>query len=416
MNIFRPRSPRESEFAFETPAPTTTDIPLKRTLGAKNSSPELRLYKRSRNGSSDEVRLQRPISLIITITPNRSSEDVSVQRPKSLTIITTSNEKLRAIKNSSVRELILSPINTSTTQIDGQISDTLFVEPIPDSPTSTAGSMEHWERSSTLSRFSMGSAQTGVTVPHPGPALSLVSSKTPREQISEEELSVPTVQPSQSLHREPASESQEGDARSLAVPTYNRFLTPKKSRSVSEITFDNPKEYRAERLKRSFSSTSSLSKFSPAVRLPTVVSSIEPEITKDEERSASPKNASEILDIVTQIEELEDPFIVGPVPILPAEPRRADSGFSSGDGLKSAHGLLKEIAAVGEDVKRVTQGNRKTAIIKDVKITAIKSVEEEVKGAEEKDAKKNKLFGRLKDRMKGLKKKVSGAMKGGKEI
>lgn len=135
----------------------------------------------------------------------------------------------------------------------------------------------------------------------------------------------------------------------------------------------------------------------------------------DEERDV--RDPSESLGAITQIEELENPFVFGPAPILPAEPRRADSGYSYGEGLKSAQGLLKEIAAVGEDVKRVTQGSRKATIIKDVKITASKDAEEEVGAAEDKahSAKKSKLFGRLKDRVKGLKKKVSGAMKGAKE-
>lgn len=405
IKAFKSQSSQESKFAFNTPA-TLNDTPLKRTLGNQNSSSSLRVYKRTRNGSSD---------------------DVSLQRPKSLTIITTSNEKLRAISNSSVRELILSPINTSSTQIDGQISDTLFVESMADSmadsppstPTSTAGSVERWERSSTLSRFSMGSlgsAQTGVTVPNLCPSLIMTSDPTTKEHISEEaQLDIPVIQLSEPPCAEQTPEIQkEESVRPSPVPAYSRFLTPKKSRSISEITFDNPKEYRAERLKRGFSSTSSLSKLSAStVRLPALLSPIEPQTTNYEESSA--KDSTESLNVATQVTGPEDQFVFGPAPILPAEPRRADSGYSNGEGHKSAQGLLKEIAAVGEDVKRVTQGSRKTTIIKDVKITAGKSVEEEAEAAEDKGAKKNKLFDRLKGRVKGLKKKVSGAMKGAKE-
>jgi hypothetical protein len=400
IKAFRSQSSQESKFEFNTPV-ALNDTPLKRTLGSQTSSGSLRLYKRTRNGSSD---------------------DVSLQRSKSLTIITTSNEKHRAIGNSSVRELILSPINTSSTQTDGQISDTLFVESLADSPpstpTSTAGSMERWERSSMLSRSStgsFGSTQTGVTVPSSGPSSSIELGSTTKQQISEEEnWNVPIIQLSQPPCSEQAPEDQkEDDVQSFLVPAYNRFLTPKKSRSISEITFDSPKEYRAERLKRGFSSTSSLSKLSSsAVCLPTHLSTIEPQPTNNEQRST--RDLSESLDVVTQFKELEDMFASGPAPILPAEPRRADFSYSNGEGHKSAQGLLKEIAEIGEDVKRVTESSRKT-IIKDVKIAASKSAEEEAGATEDKTAKKGKLFGRLKDRVKGLKKKVSGAMKGGKE-
>lgn len=396
---FRPQVSRDSEFAFDTPA-AVNGTPQKRALGSKSSAGSLRLYKRTRNKSSD---------------------DVSLQRPPSITIITTSTEKIRAIGNSSIRELILSPINTSTTQIDDQISDTLFVEPMTDSrpstPASTAGSVERWERSSTVSSFSMGSlgslrsAQTGLTVPHPGPALSFASDQAAKKHTPEEESDVSAVQ---SLCTAQIPETQkEDDVRSLHVPAYNRFLTPKKCRSISEITFDNPKEYRAERLKRGFSSTSSLTKLSVAACHSALLSPAEPQMTSDTERSVR-----DLLEVATQIKELEGPFVFGPAPILPAEPRRADSGYSNSEGhregQRSAQGLLKEIAAVGEDIKRVTQGGHKTTTTKDVKITASRD-EEEVRDVEERVGKKNKLFGRLKDRVKGLKKKVSGAMKGGKE-
>lgn len=393
---FRPQTSRESEFAFDTPA-AVNGIPLKRALGNKNSASSLRLYKRTRN---------------------RSSDDVSLQRPGGLTIITTSTEKLRAIGNSSIRELILSPINNSSTQIDDQISDTLFVEPMADSrpstPASTAGSVERWERSSTLSSFSMGSlgslgsAQTGLTVPHPGPALSFASGRAAKKYVpeEEEEEQVSTVQP---LCIVQISESQdENEVQSFPVPAYNRFLTPKKCRSISEITFDNPKEYRAERLKRGFSSTSSLTKLSVTSCLPTLLSPIESQTASDKK-----KTVRDSMEVATQIKELEGPFVFGPAPILPAEPRRADSGYSGSEGHRSAQGLLKEIAAVGEDVKRVTQIGHKTTT-NEVKMTASRE-EEEARDVEEKTGKKNKLFGRLKDRVKGLKKKVSGAMKGGKE-
>lgn len=386
MMTFRPQASRESEFAFDTPA-AVNGTPQKRALGNKGSAGSLRLYKRTRN---------------------RSSDDVSLQRPASITIITTSTEKLRAIGNSSIRELILSPINTSTTQIDDQISDTLFVEHSrPSTPASTAGSVERWERSSTLSSFSMGSlgslgsAQTGLTVPYPGPAMSFVSVRAAKKHTPEEESDVSAVQT-------PETQKEDG-VRSPPLPAYGRFLTPKKCRSISEITFDNPKEYRAERLKRGFSSTSSLTKLSVTACLPVLLSPAEPQMAGDGERSV--RDSPEV---ATQIKELEGPFVFGPAPILPEEPRRADSGYSHSEGHRSAQGLLKEIAAVGEDVKRVTQGSHKTTISKDVKIIVSRD-EEEARDVEDKAGKKHKLFGRLKDRVKGLKKKVSGAMKGGKE-
>lgn len=131
---------------------------------------------------------------------------------------------------------------------------------------------------------------------------------------------------------------------------------------------------------------------------------------------ASDKESSvrDLPEVATQIKELEGPFVFGPAPILPEEPRRADSGYSHSEGHRSAQGLLKEIAAVGEDVKRVSQGSHKTTAAKDVKIIVTRD-EEEARDVEDKAGKKHKLFGRLKDRVKGLKKKVSGAMKGGKE-
>lgn len=391
MMTFRLQASRESEFAFDTPV-AVNGIPLKRALGNKSSAGSLRLYKRTRNRSSDDVSLH----------------------------ITTSTEKLRAIGNSSIRELILSPINTSSTQIDDQISDTLFVEAMADSrpstPASTAGSVERWERSSTLSSFSMGSlgslgsTQTALTVPHPGPTLSSASGRAAKKYVPEKEDEEVFAVQSLCIAQIPASQNEDG-IHSFPVPAYNRFLTPKKCRSISEITFDNPKEYRAERLKRGFSSTSSLTKLSVTACLPSLLSPVESQTTSDEERSVR-----DSMEVATQIKELEGPFVFGPAPLLPAEPRRADSGYSGSEGHRSAQGLLKEIAAVGEDVKRVTQSGHRTTgpIIKDVKITASRE-EEEARDMEEKAGKKNKLFGRLKDRVKGLKKKVSGAMKGGKE-
>ncbi|RPB17485.1 hypothetical protein P167DRAFT_601321 [Morchella conica CCBAS932] len=433
IKAFKPRPSQDSEFAFDTTV-TTHGTPLKRTFGNKGSSTELRLYKRSRNGSSDDVSLQRPKSMF-TKSRNTSSENISyIQRPKHLSIITTSsNEKMRAISNSSVRDLILSPINTSSTQIDVQISEAIFIESAPDSPSSTAGSMERWEQSSTLSRFSMGSSQTGITIPPSGPSVCLVSGRTSRKQTTEEERSAratqsfrsQSVRSLRSLRREPTSESRkEDDTQSLyssssPAPAFdiNHFLRPKKCRSISEISLDNPKEYHAESLKRSFSSTSSLSKFAPATsRLPTVLSPVEtemPQILISDE--SGPMESSDLLDMVTQIVEPEDLPLAITVPMILEEPMRADSGFPSSDGKKSAHGLLKEVAGVGEDAKKLPQGTRKTTFIKDIKITAVKDTKDESKPVEERGTKKNKLFGRLKDRVKGLKKKVSGAMRSGKE-
>lgn len=433
IKAFKPRPSQDSEFAFDTTV-TTHGTPLKRTFGNKGSSTELRLYKRSRNGSSDDVSLQRPKSMF-TKSRNTSSENISyIQRPKHLSIITTSsNEKMRAISNSSVRDLILSPINTSSTQIDVQISEAIFIESAPDSPSSTAGSMERWEQSSTLSRFSMGSSQTGITIPPSGPSVCLVSGRTSRKQTTEEERSAratqsfrsQSVRSLRSLRREPTSESRkEDDTQSLyssssPAPAFdiNHFLRPKKCRSISEISLDNPKEYHAESLKRSFSSTSSLSKFAPATsRLPTVLSPVEtemPQILISDE--SGPMESSDLLDMVTQIVEPEDLPLAITVPMILEEPMRADSGFPSSDGKKSAHGLLKEVAGVGEDAKKLPQGTRKTTFIKDIKITAVKDTKDESKPVEERGIKKNKLFGRLKDRVKGLKKKVSGAMRSGKE-
>lgn len=247
-------------------------------------------------------------------------------------------------------------------------------------------------------------------MPHPGPALSSASGRAAKKYVPEKEDEEVFAVQSLCIAQIPASRNEDG-IHSFPVPAYNRFLTPKKCRSISEITFDNPKEYRAERLKRGFSSTSSLTKLSVTACLPSLLSPVESQMTSDEERSVR-----DSMEVATQIKELEGPFVFGPAPILPAEPRRADSGYSGSEGHRSAQGLLKEIAAVGEDVKRVTQSSHKTigTIIKDVKITASRE-EEEARDMEEKAGKKNKLFGRLKDRVKGLKKKVSGAMKGGKE-
>lgn len=364
----------------------STSAKRRYSLSEEPSQPTL--YKRIRD-SSAEANIEITLSLILPklsieadaseqlglADVNSPGQDLILIPPK-LSINTDASEELELVNVFSPgKQLVLPSINTTSVRIDEHlIPDPLLSNPTPDSvpgtPTSTTYSVARW------STQSVHSTATGVTVPY-----SFISPTSSRKLLTEKAWDA-----EEELHVRGRQERRTHDDNRLLSVSGNRY---KRSQSIGAIASERPTEFSMERTQRRSLSTNTMSTRSkPMLQQPIVMSPIEPENLNMED---SDGDSSESASIVRP-GELEDPFIVDPQ-------------------VSTSEGNLFSL----EERKDIEEHEHEHAMRRDGVIKRLsqlghaKPLKAYTFDAEE--ATKKKKFQRLKARVKGLTRKVSGAIR-----
>ncbi|PUU82267.1 hypothetical protein B9Z19DRAFT_1121033 [Tuber borchii] len=344
----------KSDFTFVVEV--TASPPVKRKHNPKEDSTEEASRKRTRNNSAE--------SSIASTTNSIASR---------LSILINNAEQRQAKLNSPGRELILSPINTQCVPVTERlITEPLLSDSIPDSPVTPTSFTESTARSST---HSLSSAGTSLTIPY-----SQVSPSASRKLLVEKAW------------------EEEEQLRGRRAQNENRFLcapgsSSRRSRSTSAIDSERPTVYSVERTRRrSLSTYSMLTKCAPMLQQPTVISTLESQNLEIEETPNSSGSSSFV-----EPAKLEDPSISSApaaqatlsVPEIKPEDTK-DSAQKKG---------FRRISYLGQ-----SKSHKFIAKVSEPSSTAVVPETEDA-------ANKKKKFQKLKNRVKGITKKVSDAIK-----
>lgn len=346
----------KSDFTFVVQV--TASPPVKRKRNPKEDNTEEVSRKRTRDNSVE--------SSVASTTNSIASR---------LSILIDNAEQRQAKLNSPGRELILSPINTQCVPVTERlITEPLLSDSIPDSPPVTPTSFT--ESSARSSTHSLSSAGTSLTIPY-----SQASPSASRKLLVEKAW------------------EEEEQLRGRRAQNENRFLcapgsSSRRSRSTSAIDSERPTEYSVERTRRrSLSTYSMLTKCAPMLQQPTVISTLESQNLEIEETPSSSGSSSFV-----EPAKLEDPSISSApapqatlsVPEIKPEDTK-DSAQKKG---------FRRISYLGQSKSHKSF----TAKVSEPSNTTVVSETEDA-------ANKKKKFQKLKNRVKGITKKVSDAIK-----
>ncbi|RPA92008.1 hypothetical protein L873DRAFT_1794573 [Choiromyces venosus 120613-1] len=363
ISLFKSTSVK-SKFAFV--AEVTATPQLKRKHNPKEDNTEKASHKRTRDNS---------------VEFNVASPSDSIASRLSIFI---DNAEQRQVKlNSPGRELILSPINTQCVQVtECMITEPLLSNSIPDSPVTPTSITESAARWST---HSMSSTGTSLTVPYSHESPSASRKLLTEKAWEEEEL----------RGRQPRR--AEDESRSLCLPGSG----PRRSRSTSALNAERPTEYSVEQTRRRSVSTNSLLIKSAPMFQTAVISTIESQNLEIEETPTSSESSSFI-----EPAELEDPFISS----APAQPHITLSVPET----KPEEDAKKELAQK-KGIRRISYLGQsklhKSFTTKASEPSTTTTTSRSVSDTEDASGNKKKKFQKLKDRVKGITKKVSGAIK-----
>ncbi|CAZ79956.1 unnamed protein product [Tuber melanosporum] len=357
-SLFKPTSVK-SDFTFVTEV--TASPPVKRK---QDDNTEKASRKRTRDNSV-EYSIASPRNSIAS----------------RLSILIDNAEQRQAKLNSPGRELILSPINTQCVQVtEHLITEPFLSNSIPDSPVTPTSFTESTARSST---HSVSSAGTSLTVPYSHASPSASSALLTKKAWEEEQL------------RGRQSARGQNESRFPCAPGSGLG----RSRSTGGIDSERPTEYSVELTRRrSLSTNSMLEKYAPMFQQPTVTSAPESQNLEIGETPSSSGSSSFV-----EPTELEDSLISSPptqpqatllVPEIKPEDTKKDAAQKKGPRRISYLGQLKSHKSF-------------TAKVTEPSTTVVVSETED-------GANKKKKFQKLKNRVKGITRKVSGVMKGEK--
>ncbi|CUS07696.1 unnamed protein product [Tuber aestivum] len=357
-SLFKPASVK-SDFTF---AVEIIPRPVKRKHNSKEDGTEKASRKRTRDNSVES----------------------SVPSPRNsiasrLNILIDNAEKRQAKLNSPGRELILSPINTQCIQItEHLVTEPLLSRSIPDSPVTPRSFTESTARSSTHSVSSTG---TSLTIPY-----SQASASASRKRLTS------TAWEEEEQLRGRQSRRAQNESRYLCVPGSSL----RRSRSAGAIDLERPNEYSIERThRRSLSTNSMLTKYAPMFQQPTVISTLESQDLEIEETPSSSGSSS-----FFEPTEPENRFISSapalphatlPTPEVKLEDTKKDSAQKKG---------FRRISYLGQSKSHKSV----TARVSEPSTTAVVSETEDATN-------KKKKFQKLKNRVKGITKKVSHVIK-----
>ncbi|PWW72303.1 hypothetical protein C7212DRAFT_286925 [Tuber magnatum] len=338
----------------------TAGLPAKRKHDPKEDNTENASRKRTRDNSVES-----------SIASPRNSI------ASRLSILIGNAEKRQAKLNSPGRELVLSPINTQCVQVtEHLITEPLLSNSIPDSPVTPTSFIESTARSSTHSVSSTG---TSLTVPY-----SQASASASRKLLTT------TAWEEEEQLRGRQSRRAQNESRYLCVPG----SSSRRSHSIGATDSECPSEYSIERTRRrSLSTNSMLTKCSPMFQRPTVISTLESQSLEIEETPSSSGSSSFV-----EPTEPEGPFISSApaqlhatlsVPAVKPEDAK-DSAQKRG---------FRRISYLGQSISHKSF----TARVPEPSATAVVSKTE--------DAANKKKFQKLKNRVKGITKKVSHVIK-----